>query len=66
MVFLDLMMFLLYFAPTIVAWVRDHYSASTIFLLNLCFGWTVIGWAVTLFWAWSDYKFKKPAQGPTD
>jgi uncharacterized membrane protein len=66
MLFLDLLMFLLYFAPSIVAWERKHYSEGTIFLLNLCLGWTVIGWFVCLFWAWSDYKFKKPVQGPTD
>ena len=41
----------LYFAPTIVAFWRRHRSAGAIALLNIFFGWTIIGWIVTLFWS---------------
>jgi len=40
---------LLYFLPTIIA--RDKAEVMAIFLVNLLFGWTVIGWFVALIWA---------------
>ena len=40
---------LLYFLPTLVA--RDKPDLLAIFLVNLLFGWTVIGWFVALIWA---------------
>lgn len=39
----------LYFLPSIIG--RSKRNASAILLLNLCFGWTLIGWAVALVWA---------------
>ena len=41
---------LLYFLPTIVAAGRGH-GIALILVLNLFFGWTVIGWFVLLVWA---------------
>jgi hypothetical protein len=41
---------LLYFLPTIVAASRGH-GIALVLLLNLFFGWTVIGWFVLLVWA---------------
>ncbi len=41
---------LLYFLPTIVAAGRGH-GIALILVLNLFFGWTVIGWFVLLLWA---------------
>jgi hypothetical protein len=41
---------LLYFLPTIVAANRGH-GIALILLLNLFFGWTVIGWFIMLVWA---------------
>ena len=41
---------LLYFLPTIVAAHRGH-AIALILLLNLFFGWTVIGWFIMLVWA---------------
>ena len=35
-----------YFVPWLIA--RDTYRSSVIFILNLVFGWTVIGWFVVL------------------
>lgn len=41
----------LHFAPTFVAVSRKHPRRIAIFVINLLFGWTVIGWFVALFWA---------------
>lgn len=45
---------LLYFLPTIVAANRGH-GVAGILLLNLFFGWTVIGWFALLLWALLSY-----------
>jgi Superinfection immunity protein len=37
--------FLVYFAPTIAAGQRGHLSANAIFIVNLFFGWTLLGLA---------------------
>jgi hypothetical protein len=39
----------IYFIPTFVA--SDHPHMAGIFLLNLFFGWTLIGWVGALIWA---------------
>jgi hypothetical protein len=41
----------IYFIPALVAWVRQHYNAPAIIILNLLLGWTGLGWAVALVWA---------------
>jgi Superinfection immunity protein len=40
---------LLYFLPTIVG--HSKRDATGIFLVNLLFGWTGIGWFIALLWA---------------
>jgi len=42
----------LYFFPAIVA--RDKHNASSVFVINLFFGWTLIGWVIALAMAVSD------------
>jgi hypothetical protein len=44
----------LYFLPSIVACKRNHHNNIAIFLVNLFFGWTGIGWMVALIWAFSN------------
>ncbi len=39
----------LYFLPAIIAHNKRDFTA--ILLVNLLFGWTVIGWVVALIWA---------------
>ncbi len=39
-----------YFLPTLVA-VRRHRSCLLVFLVNLFFGWAVIGWIIALILA---------------
>jgi Superinfection immunity protein len=41
----------LYFLPAIIAHSRHSVSAVGITIVNLLFGWTGIGWIVTLLWA---------------
>jgi hypothetical protein len=43
----------LLFLPTLVATSRRHPNTSSIFLVNLFFGWTFVGWVVSLIWACS-------------
>ena len=40
---------LLYFLPAIIAHNKRDFTA--IFLVDLLFGWTVIGWIIALVWA---------------
>jgi len=37
-----------YFVPALVATSRRNPNASAIFMLNLCFGWSLIGWVIAL------------------
>lgn len=44
---------LLLFLPAVIAQTRRHPNAGIIFLVNLFFGWTFVGWVVALVWACS-------------
>lgn len=44
----------LYFAPSLMAIFREHSNQNSIFLTNLFFGWTLIGWVVAMIWSVSD------------
>jgi len=50
--------FFLYWLPTIHAASNKHHNAGAIGLVNLFFGWTVLGWIVAFIWA----ATKPPAQ----
>jgi hypothetical protein len=43
--------FVLYFLPTIIAFVRSKRDAVAILALNLFLGWTAIGWIIAMVWA---------------
>ena len=45
--------FVLYFCPSLVANRRKHPNETAIIVLNFLLGWTVIGWVVSLVWAYS-------------
>ena len=49
--FLVLCAFALYFIPTFIAFSRSHRNRWVIFLINLVFGVTVLGWVGALIWA---------------
>ena len=57
MLTLPLLITFLYFLPTAAAINAGHPAFVAIFLLNLLFGWTLIGWLVALVWV-----FKSPTQ----
>jgi len=44
----------LYFLPAIIAAVRHTHNSGGILLVNLFFGWTLIGWIVALVMAASS------------
>jgi len=44
------MVILVYFVPTAVAAAASHRSEQAIFILNLFFGWTLVGWLAALGW----------------
>ncbi|MBI4706869.1 MAG: superinfection immunity protein [Candidatus Omnitrophica bacterium] len=41
----------LYFLPTLIAFLRNHKNKLAVFLLNLLLGWTGLGWVVSLVWS---------------
>lgn len=41
----------LYLLPTFEAWLRKHQNTSSIALVNILLGWTLIGWVVAEAWA---------------
>jgi hypothetical protein len=43
----------LYFLPSIIANNRCKKNAISIFVINLFFGWTFVGWVVSLAWAFA-------------
>jgi hypothetical protein len=40
-----------YFVPSLIAHNRRKKNTASIFVINLFFGWTLIGWVITLAWA---------------
>jgi threonine/homoserine/homoserine lactone efflux protein len=42
---------ILYFLPTIIAFIRKKTNAVSILLLNLFLGWTLVGWVIALVWS---------------
>jgi hypothetical protein len=50
-VVIGLLGIVIYFAPTIVAKGKPHVTG--VFLVNLLFGWTVIGWVAAFIWAFT-------------
>lgn len=48
---ITVLLLILYFLPYIVAIKKDHKNIQAIFITNLVFGWTFLGWFVALIWA---------------
>ena len=44
---------LFYLLPGVIAVLRGHHNAFAILLLNVLLGWTFVGWAVALVWAFT-------------
>jgi len=45
-----------YLLPAIVAKKREHPNTTSIVVLNIFLGWSVLGWIVALVWAFSAKK----------
>lgn len=43
-----------YLLPSLVAYIRQHQNAVPILVINLVFGWTLVGWVGSLAWAFSS------------
>lgn len=56
----------LYFIPALVAAVRGHHQTIPIGILNLFFGWTLVGWVAALIWAVSALPSRPGAISYTD
>lgn len=41
----------LYFTPSIIAFCNKHKYVAPIFIINVCLGWTIFGWAGAMVWA---------------
>jgi hypothetical protein len=46
----------IYFLPTIIAVRRKHRNDVGVLLVNLFFGWTLIGWVGALIWSTLDQQ----------
>jgi uncharacterized membrane protein (DUF485 family) len=44
---------IIYMLPTLIAYARDIPQRRMITVLNIIFGWTLIGWVATFIWAMS-------------
>ncbi len=44
----------IYFLPTTIADEKRHKNTTAIFIVNLFFGYTVIGWVIALIWALTE------------
>lgn len=44
----------IYFLPTTIADNKRHKNTTAIFVVNLFFGYTIIGWVIALIWALTD------------
>lgn len=43
--------FFFYIVPSVIAFARGHHNAGAICAVNILFGWSVIGWIISLIWA---------------
>jgi NAD/NADP transhydrogenase beta subunit len=41
----------IYMLPSLIAFGREHWRRGTILVLNLVFGWTLVGWILIFLWA---------------
>ena len=59
----------LYFLPTFIAIIRRTKRRSTIFSVNLIFGWTVAGWIAIVIWVMAErpsLQGERAASSPAD
>ena len=50
-VILLLVCLVIYMLPTLIAYARDIPSRGAVTVVNIIFGWTLIGWFIAFLWA---------------
>ena len=55
---------LVYFAPSLIGYLQAHDKRVAIFELNLCLGWTVLGWVASVVWACTPAKPQAVPEAP--
>jgi hypothetical protein len=61
-VILLLLCVIIYMLPTVIAYARDVPSRRTITVVNIIFGWTLIGWFIAFLWAMlAEISIDEPA-----
>ncbi|WP_414155815.1 superinfection immunity protein [Pseudomonas sp. BNK-43-a] len=53
----------IYFVPMMIAFYRNHGRYTTIFMMNLFLGWTMVVWVICLIWALFGASRIKNASG---
>jgi hypothetical protein len=46
-----IVLIIIYFFPWVLAKIRRATGSGGVFVVNLFFGWTIVGWIVALAWA---------------
>lgn len=41
----------IYFLPTFIAYRRNHHNRVPILVINVFFGWSLVGWVACLAWS---------------
>lgn len=54
--FIGMLGLAIYFLPAINAHDRSHHQFTPILLVNLFFGWTILGWILALIWSTSAIR----------
>lgn len=53
-VLLAILLLFFYFLPSFIADIRKVKHAGWIYLLNIFFGWTILGWLAGIIWACTE------------
>ena len=55
------LMVISYWFPTLLAFHWRHRNRAAILIVNFFFGWTVVGWVISLIWACTDNRETAPS-----
>lgn len=51
-----------YFIPMVIAIARRHRNVAPITIVNVFFGWSVLGWFIALIWAFTSDVYPPAAK----
>lgn len=63
LVLLALVLLLIEFLPSFIAFSRDSQNRYLILIFNILFGWTGILWIVLLVWSYRDERVRRSVMG---